>query len=117
MRWLPNPFHDPNFRDLSGLDTPVQRFLLAHQETERWLAAAIELLRSSLRATQPDTSPVRVAVGCNGGHDRSVGIVEILARRLRSLDVWVLHQDLHHRAGGRSEPFTWRRITAEHEGR
>lgn len=64
--------------------------------------------------------PVHVAVGCNGGHDRSVGIVEILARQLRSwdeLDVWVLHQDLHHRAGGRSGPFTWRLIAAEREGR
>lgn len=102
------------------MDAPVQRFLLACQETERWLAAAIELLRPCLRATHPGTSPVSVAVGCNGGHDRSVGIVEILARRLQNwdeLDVWVLHQDLHHRAGRRTEPFAWRLITAEREGR
>lgn len=49
VRWLPNPFHDPNFRDLSGLDTRVQRFLLAHQETERWLLAQ----RFAADATEP----------------------------------------------------------------
>jgi RNase adaptor protein for sRNA GlmZ degradation len=46
---------------------------------------------------------VIVAVGCTAGHDRSVGIAEVLANRLPAIDfameVSVRHRDLHHRGG------------------
>ncbi|WP_424923241.1 RapZ C-terminal domain-containing protein [Amycolatopsis arida] len=106
VTWLPNPFKHPSLKDLSGLDGPVQQYLLDHEDTEAWLHGVLLTLRPHIRRSERLDGPsaVYVAVGCRGGHDRSVGIAEILAGRLRQqseypVSVSTAHLDLHRRGG------------------
>jgi UPF0042 nucleotide-binding protein len=102
-RWLPNPFDCPELHDLSGMDAPVQRYLITRPGTEMWLDAVIGTVAPLIREARRSGGAVRVAVGCAGGHDRSVGMALILAARLPEIDVGlevaVRHRDLHRRSG------------------
>ena len=98
VRFLPNPHFDPALRPLSGLDAPVREFVLGHEATRAFLAAFTPLLAATLPSYLAEGKAyLTLAVGCTGGHHRSVAVVEAL--RLTLLDLgWepkVSHRDLH----------------------
>ncbi len=98
VRFLPNPHFDPALRPLSGLDAPVREFVLGHEATRAFLAAFTPLLAATLPSYLAEGKAyLTLAVGCTGGHHRSVAVVEAL--RLALLDLgWepkVSHRDLH----------------------
>ncbi|WP_018685410.1 RapZ C-terminal domain-containing protein [Actinokineospora enzanensis] len=80
---LPNPFHEPELRDLSGLDAPVQAFIVKQGEWSGLRDDVMEQVRTLLDAGRP---VVTVGVKCSGGHDRSVGAAELLAAEFRTWD-------------------------------
>lgn len=96
VRCLPNPHWEPRLRDFSGRDPPVIEFLeaapLVHDMTAQ-LRAFLDAWLSRFEADQ--RSYLTVAVGCTGGHHRSVYIVERLASHLSSQGrhVLVTHRD------------------------
>lgn len=96
VRCLPNPHWEPRLRDLSGRDPPVIEFLeaapLVHDMTAQ-LRAFLDAWLPRFEADQ--RSYLTVAVGCTGGHHRSVYIVERLASHLSSQGrhVLVTHRD------------------------
>ncbi|WP_279587038.1 RapZ C-terminal domain-containing protein [Amycolatopsis arida] len=61
VTWLPNPFHHPNYKDLSGLDLPVQRYLLDQEDSELWLGGVVLTLRPHPRRCQRLDGPGRVS--------------------------------------------------------
>ena len=96
VRCLPNPYYDPALRALTGKDQPVIDFLHADSQTQdmlrdirtyidRWLPCFVRDNRSYLT----------VAIGCTGGHHRSVYFTETLAQHFRSrMPVLVRHREL-----------------------
>jgi len=97
VRCLPNPYWDQSLRQFSGLDQPVIDFLskqeAVHQMEndlssflERWIPQFIRNNRSYLT----------IAVGCTGGHHRSVYLTEKLAKYFRQSykQVLVRHSEL-----------------------
>lgn len=85
VRFLPNPHWDAELRPLTGHDDPVRAFVLGRPEAEGFLTRFEDLLASTLPAYEGEgRSYLTVAVGCTGGHHRSVAVAEELARRLRA---------------------------------
>lgn len=97
VRFLPNPHFIPEFKELSGLDSPVRAFVLEKQETGQF----IERLKGFLDFLIPlfkkeGKAYLTIGVGCTGGKHRSVAIVERLVSLLRQNEhnVTIVHRDL-----------------------
>lgn len=97
MRFLPNPYWDPALKELTGLDSPVSKYVLAQQDAERFLdlyANILSLVEDGY--LREGKRFVTVAIGCTGGKHRSVAVAEHLATRLikEDVEVRVAHRDL-----------------------
>jgi len=97
VRFLRNPFWDPELRPRTGLDAGVRDYVLADPHTDELCDRLSELLSwASTHYAAKGRRHLAVAVGCTGGRHRSVVVAEELARRLRAedLEVTVRHRDV-----------------------
>ncbi|WP_144743261.1 RNase adapter RapZ [Enorma burkinafasonensis] len=97
VRFLPNPFYDPEMRRLTGLDEKVARFVLDHPNTQSFLRAWYQLLDAVVPGYIAEGKPkLSIAIGCTGGQHRSVAIAEATGRYLerRQYHVSISHRDL-----------------------
>jgi RNase adapter protein RapZ len=84
VRFLPNPHWDPELRPLTGLDPAVRDFVLGQPATQMFLQSFEPMLAELLPAFASEgKSYLTVAIGCTGGHHRSVALAEEIATRLR----------------------------------
>jgi RNase adapter protein RapZ len=102
VRFMPNPYYDPELRPLTGHDAPVRDAVLGQDEARTFLEKTSDLLTFLIpRYAAEGKTYFTVGVGCTGGRHRSVVIVEELAKRLRQgdgdTDLFVRHRDLDHR--------------------
>jgi len=97
LRCLPNPYWKPELRSFCGCDQPVIDFLNAQPDV---LAMSEDIYRFINRwiphFTANSRSYLTVAIGCTGGHHRSVFVANQLHQRLSQLhpQVQLLHRDL-----------------------
>lgn len=98
MRFLPNPFWNPELRAFNGRDEQVSDFVFAQPGAEEFIEHYIRALEPVLAGYQRENKRhVTIAVGCTGGKHRSVAVAEELSRRLRATPgaaVSVKHRDL-----------------------
>lgn len=97
VRFLPNPYYDPDLRRLTGLDAPVRDFVMFRAETEEFLAKWKSLLDSVMPGYVAEgKQQLAIAVGCTGGQHRSVALAEATGDYLKSQGyrVSVAHRDL-----------------------
>lgn len=97
VRFLPNPFYDPEMRTLTGLDDKVARFVLDNPKTKEFLDAWFRLLDAVMPGYVAEGKPqLSIAIGCTGGQHRSVAIAEATARYLehQQYHVTISHRDL-----------------------
>lgn len=97
VRFLPNPFYDPEMRALTGLDGKVSDFVLEHPKTREFLTAWYRLLDAVMPGYIAEGKPqLSIAIGCTGGQHRSVAIAEATARYLerQQYHVSTSHRDL-----------------------
>ena len=97
VRFLSDPHDRPELRPLSGLDAAVRRHILCDGAFAPFLvraAAVIETISSA--HVGGGTEGLAVAVGCEGGRHRSVGVAVELGRILhdRGHGVTLAHRDL-----------------------
>ena len=98
-RFLPNPYWRPELRGFRGTDKPVRDYVLEGEPASLFVSSAENMLRSMVEGySQEGKAFVSVAVGCTGGHHRSVAVVEELATRLRQdgIDVRTSHRDIEN---------------------
>jgi UPF0042 nucleotide-binding protein len=96
-RFLPNPFWEPDLRDLTGTDGAVSAYVLSQPGAAEFVDTVVQLINSTAPGFEREGKRyLTVAVGCTGGKHRSVAIAEELARRLRSgwLAAGAQHRDL-----------------------
>ena len=87
VRFLPNPYFVEELRSGTGLDEPVARYVLEHAAAQMMLQHIEDMLVDVLPlAAQEGKTAVTVAIGCTGGHHRSVALVEALRGRLARRD-------------------------------
>lgn len=97
VRCLPNPYWKADLRDFSGLDQPVIDYLAAQADVEEMFQDILAYLSKWLpRFAASNRAYVTVAIGCTGGHHRSVYLAERLGQALRDplKNVQVRHRDL-----------------------
>ena len=84
VRCLPNPYYQETLRRQTGLDAPVADYVFSFQASTGLLDHIKELLAYSLPlyAEEGKTNLV-IAVGCTGGHHRSVAMAHRLAEFCR----------------------------------
>lgn len=97
VRFLPNPFYDPEMRHLTGEDPKVRDYVLDHPITKDFLAAWFHMLDVVMPGyIKEGKSHLSIAVGCTGGQHRSVAIANATARHLAAggYRVTTSHRDL-----------------------
>ena len=97
VRFLPNPFYVPELRPLTGLDGAVREYVFDSPQTREFLRLVEELLAFLLPCyVEEGKTGLVVAVGCTGGHHRSVAVARALAEfvRSRGYPVTENHRDL-----------------------
>ena len=104
VRFLPNPYYDPEMRELTGHDAPVRDFVLGREETQTFLKAWYGLLDVIMPGyVSEGKQHLSIAVGCTGGQHRSVALAEATGEHLAQAGyrVTVTHRDLsRHLPGG-----------------
>ncbi|MFK8067320.1 MAG: RNase adapter RapZ [Gammaproteobacteria bacterium] len=98
VRCLPNPYWDINLRDFTGRDLQVINYLEKYPVVLETRNELIAFLDSWIpRYEKDDRSYLTIAIGCTGGHHRSVYMVENIAAYFISKDKDVLatHRDMH----------------------
>jgi UPF0042 nucleotide-binding protein len=101
VRFLPNPHYEPELRELTGRDPRIVEYIARDgrlQEFYDRLHALLDFLLPQYVAE--GKAHLVVAIGCTGGHHRSVAIVEHLAARYgdwEALAVAVDHRDIDKR--------------------
>ena len=88
VRFLPNPFYVEGLRPLCGLDCPVAEYVFSYQQTRDFMQMIEKMLEFLLPLyTEEGKHSLTVAIGCTGGHHRSVAIASALAEHLRAVKV------------------------------
>ena len=79
VRMLPNPYYIAELKHLTGLDKPVHDFIFSYQESKDYLEKLEDLLSFSLPLyVEEGKTTLVIAVGCTGGHHRSVAVAKEL---------------------------------------
>ena len=93
-RSLKNPYWVEELRPLSGLDQPIIDYIESFEETESLICGFREASVHALR--QRNDSGFNIAVGCTGGHHRSVYCAVRLASILADMGyrTEVVHRDI-----------------------
>lgn len=97
VRFLPNPFYDPEMRPLTGQDAKVAAYVLDNPAGRRFLDAWFSLLDAVMPGYVAEgKSRLSIAIGCTGGQHRSVAIAEATARYLggQRYRVSISHRDM-----------------------
>lgn len=86
VRFMPNPYYIEALRPKTGLDRDVYEYVFKFQQTKDFMKRLEDLLTFvlPLYAEEGKTS-LTLAVGCTGGHHRSVAVTHALAEYIREL--------------------------------
>ena len=83
VRFLPNPFYVEDLRPLCGLDRPVAEYVFRHTQTREFLEKLEDMIAFLLPYYKEEGKlALTVAIGCTGGHHRSVAIASALHKHL-----------------------------------
>lgn len=96
VRFLPNPFFVDEMRHLTGTDNRVAAYVLESGEAQEFIRRAEEMLLFLLPLYEAEGKVyLTLAIGCTGGHHRSVAMVEELGRRLgQTRPFTIRHRDI-----------------------
>ena len=84
VRFMPNPFYIEELRHQTGLDKPVSDYVFSFQQTHDFLRKVEDLLGFTLPLyAEGGKTGLVIAVGCTGGHHRSVAIAHALTEFIR----------------------------------
>lgn len=97
VRFLPNPYYDPEMRTMTGLDRQVHDYVMYNADTEMFLQRWYGLLDCIMPGYVAEGKQhLAIAVGCTGGQHRSVALAEATGDYLRKngYRVSIAHRDL-----------------------
>lgn len=96
MRFSPNPFYEPELRNLSGLDKPVRDFVLSDLNVQALLNNVTAMLHKLIpQFREQGKHRLMVAFGCTGGRHRSVCAANEIYSRMKGVyHTRLLHRDL-----------------------
>lgn len=79
VRFLPNPFYISELASKSGLEEPVREYVFKHAQTREFMTRLEDMIEFLLPFyIEEGKYSLVIAIGCTGGHHRSVAIAEEL---------------------------------------
>lgn len=97
VRFLPNPYYEPELRPLSGNDKPVYDYVMAQPAAEEFLDKMYDMLTFLIpNYILEGKNQLVISIGCTGGKHRSVTLVNAVARKISILKYGfkVEHRDM-----------------------
>jgi UPF0042 nucleotide-binding protein len=97
VRFLANPYFQPELKTLDGESSRVRAFVLGDPNSTQFIDRYIGLLDFLIPLYEKEGKAyLTIAVGCTGGHHRSVTIARCLFEHVRNqgLDVEITHRDI-----------------------
>lgn len=97
VRFIPNPYWVPSLKKLTGNNKKVVDFVFRHEIANRFVDSVHILLRSLVEGYIDEGKyHLNIALGCTGGHHRSVAIANAIAAKFKEdgMRVHVSHRDL-----------------------
>lgn len=97
VRCLPNPYYIPELQEKTGLDREVSDYVYSFEESREVLRKYLDLIDYMLPLfVREGKSQLVIAIGCTGGHHRSVAFAEKIGEHLTSGNwkVSVAHRDI-----------------------
>ena len=98
VRFLPNPFYDPDIRLKTGEEHGVADYVFSNGDAEVFLDKLDDMIKFLIpRYIDEGKSALVIGIGCTGGQHRSVAIAAALKRRLDTVEgigVRLEHRDM-----------------------
>ena len=97
VRFMPNPFYIDELRNKTGLDAPVRDYVFSFRETGEFMGKLRDMIGYLLpRYREEGKTVLVIAIGCTGGHHRSVAVTHALSEYITSLGYRVAenHRDM-----------------------
>ena len=85
VRFLPNPFYVPELKHKTGMDSEVYNYVFSFPQTKTFVERLEGLLFLLPLYAEEGKSTLVIAVGCTGGHHRSVSVARCLTAYLSGL--------------------------------
>ncbi len=98
VRFLRNPYYETQLRQLTGCHQEVQAYVLEDPKAQQLLEKTQDYLSFMLSNFESaGKTELSLAIGCTGGHHRSITVVEKLAERFQDQNrtVYIHHRDIH----------------------
>ena len=97
VRCFPNPFYIPELRDMTGNDKAVQDYVMNNESAKDYLKKIQEMIEFLIPIFLGEgRNTLIVAVGCTGGHHRSVTFANKLGAYMKKIgyDATTIHRDI-----------------------
>ncbi|MCO4783440.1 MAG: RNase adapter RapZ [Candidatus Cloacimonetes bacterium] len=98
VRFMDNPFYQEGLRSKRGFDQEVQDFIFNNPDSSGFINETKDyLLKLIPRYVKEGRKQFSIAIGCTGGHHRSVASVELIAQQISDLqEVFInkYHRDI-----------------------
>lgn len=97
VRFLPNPFYLPELKNHTGLEDCVSDYVMGFEQSREFLTRLTDMITYLLpHYIEEGKLQLVVAIGCTGGHHRSVTIAEALRCELEQncYKVITAHRDI-----------------------
>ncbi len=83
VRCLPNPYYVEELKNLTGMDEPVRSYVMKWEQTQGFIKRWLDLIDYMIPLyCNEGKSQLVVAIGCTGGHHRSVALAQLLYNHL-----------------------------------
>lgn len=100
IRFLKNPYFDPQLKDLDGTAEAVQAFVLNRTQTKNFLTQYLDLLDYLIPLYEKEGKAYfTIGLGCTGGHHRSVVIAQAVFKHINQPNrhVLITHRDINRK--------------------
>jgi len=98
VRFLPNPFYIPELKEYTGLQTCVHDYVMEFDESQKFLKMLTDMVEFLIpEYVKEGKNQLVIAIGCTGGHHRSVTLAEELYKFLKKNEhnVTITHRDIN----------------------
>lgn len=100
VRFLPNPYYEPELKHKTGMEKEVQDFVLESEITQEFLKKLIDMMKFLIpNYIAEGKNQLVIGIGCTGGHHRSVTVARELYGALNVEDaqygIKVSHRDIN----------------------
>ena len=97
VRMLPNPYYIAELKHHTGLEKPVRDFIFSYQQSLDFIQKLEDLMAFSLPLyVEEGKVNLVIAIGCTGGHHRSVAVAKELGEYIARLGfaTTISHRDI-----------------------